>query len=340
MSVVFTGTNQGRFTSNGSAKILQIRSDLDWMWVYNQTQLLDANAGADQGVQFYWQRGMVQGGGIQFTKATTTNALTPADMAANGGFYLVDSSVNIPGPALTSTQISNATPPVVSTTATTSLNNYDVVRLALTPGVAQFAGYDATINNISPGSSFAMPFMPTIASTVTANGKFRRIPFNPLFYPPVRLITNITQAQQAIVTLSVRHNFTIGQKIRFVVPTIDATSFGMTELDGVEATIVDISDPNTLTLNTITVDVDTTGFTAFAFPTNAEALAGFTPAQVIPVGENTAEALNQGQNILADATVNTGFIGIQLQAGANSPAGSADDVIYWVAGKSFSIDNE
>jgi hypothetical protein len=138
------------------------------------------------------------------------------------------------------------------------------------------------------------------------------------------------------VTLSVTHGYTVGQQISFVIPTVTALAFGMTELDGTEATIVAIgqADVNGFT-NTITVDVDTTGFTAFAFPLTTD--PGFTPAQVIPVGENTATALNYGQNILADATVNTGNIGIQLMAGAASPAGSQGDVIYWVAGKSVNV---
>jgi hypothetical protein len=84
--------------------------------------------------------------------------------------------------------------------------------------------------------------------------------------------------------------------------------------------------------------VDTTGFTAFAFPLTTA--PGFTPAQVVPIGENTATALLLGADILGDATRNTAFFGIQLRAGTASPAGVDGDVIYWVAGKSFSVNNE
>ena len=113
----------------------------------------------------------------------------------------------------------------------------------------------------------------------------------------------------------------------------------MTELDGVQATIVAIGQAdNDGVTNTITIDQDTTGFSAFAFPLTTD--PGFTPAQVVPMGENTAEALNAGANILGDSTNNVGYVGIQLQAGAASPAGVASDVIYWVAGKSFAVDNE
>jgi hypothetical protein len=65
----------------------------------------------------------------------------------------------------------------------------------------------------------------------------------------------------------------------------------------------------------------------------------FTPAEVVPVGEDTGTALASNLNILADATVNTGYIGLQLATGANLPAGIANQTVYWVAGKSFLVDN-
>lgn len=337
MSVVFTGTNQGRFTSSGAAQIIQLRSDLDWMWVKNNT--VSYAAGAGTGAEFYWQRGFTQGRGTIYTKTAVTNALQVGQIAANAGFYLVDSSVNLPGPSLALTGITNGNPPVVNTANTASLNNGDIVRIFSTVGALQLAGLDFTIGALNAGVSFTLAFMAQIANANPGAGTFRRIPYNPLYYPRNRYITKISQAAQAIVTLSVTHGYTVGQVVRFIVPTVTAARYGMTELNGLQGTIVAVgqADADGVT-NTITVDIDTTGFTAFSFPVTAD--PGFTPAQTVPMGENTAEALLLNANILGDATVNTGFIGIQLQAGANSPAGVANDVIYWVAGKSFSVDNQ
>lgn len=336
MSVVFTGTNQGRFTSNGQAAIIQLRSGLDYMWVFNET--VAYAGGASTGAQFYWQRGMAQGQGVVYTKTTSTNALAVAQIAANSGFYLVDSSVNIPGPSLALTGITGANPPVVNTSTTSSLNTGDVVRIFSTVGAKQLQGLDFTVGTIVSGTSFTLAYMAAIAAANPGAGTFRRIPYNPLYYPTVRYITKISQAKQAIVTLSVTHGFTVGQVLRFIVPTVTASTYGMTQLDGVQATIVAVgqADADSET-NTITIDVDTTGFTAFAFPLTTA--PGFTPAQVVPMGENTAEALNMNVNILGDATVNQGYIGVQLQAGTSSPAGVSGNVIYWVAGKSFNVNN-
>ncbi len=337
MSVVFSGTNQGRFTANGNVVQLAIPSGLDYMWVVNET--VSFAAGAGTGAEFYWQRGMTQGRGLIYTKTAVTGALAVAQIAANAGFYLIDTTVNLPGPSLALTGITAGNPPVVNTANTTSLNENDVVRIFSTVGAKQLGGLDFTIQNIIPTTSFELAFMAQIASANPGAGTFRRIPYNPYFYPSTRYITKISQATQAIVTLSVTQDYTVGQSIRFIIPTVTALAFGMTELDGVEATIVaiDQADADGVT-NTITVDVDTTGFTAFAFPLTTA--PGFTPAQVVPIGEDTAKALALGTDILGDATLNTAFFGIQLQAGTGSPAGVNGDVIYWVAGKSFSVDNE
>jgi hypothetical protein len=337
MSVVFSGTNQGRFISSGRVETIEMPSGADFMWVRNET--VSYAAGAGTGAEFYWQLGMPQGRGTIYTKTATTNALAVAQIAANSGFYLVDSTINIPGPSLALTGITSGNPPVVNTANTASLNNGDVVRIFSTVGAKQLGGLDFTIDNISAGVSFELAYMAPIASANPGAGTFRRIPFDPYFYPSTRYITKISQATQAIITMSVNDDFTVGQSVRLIIPTVTAAAFGMTELDGVEATIVAVgeADVDGVT-NTITIDVDTSGFTAFAFPLTTA--PGFTPAQVVPIGENTATALMKGANILGDSTRNDGFFGIQLQAGANSPAGVTNDVIYWVAGKSFEVDNQ
>ena len=118
--------------------------------------------------------------------------------------------------------------------------------------------------------------------------------------------------------------------------------------------------------NTITINANTTGFkvattnVGFAggtswFPVFATPLSSFTPAQVVPFGEDTATALAQSPQLssLGDAVQNVGFLGMVLGGGGNGtalttpivgPAGSgttsdegvlsAPDTLYWLAGKS------
>lgn len=320
MSVIFTGTNQGKFTSTGASQTLNIRSGVDWIKVLNYTD----------NTQYFWQVGMAAGVG----KITAANGTT-ASLGAGLGFYPIDTSLNVPGASVVLTAISAAAIPVVSTGNTGGLANGDIVRLYNVTGGVQLNSIDFTIGAINANVSFTLAYMSQI---VAANaGTFRRIPYNPIFYPRNRYIVSISQAVEAVVVLTVTHGYKVGQVVSFVVPSVggSAASYGMTEINGLQGTILAIDT----TTNSITVDIDTTAFTAFAFPTTAQAAAGFTQAQVVPVGMNTAEGLDSGVDILSDATINTGLIGIQLVGGANSPAGAVNDVIYWTSGNSFSINN-
>lgn len=329
MSVIYSGTMQGRFTSDGTTKTLMLRPDVDWIRVYNLTNTYaDATAGAE----FYWQRGMTQGRGTVYSKTVTTGVTTVAQIAANSGFLLVDSSLNVPQAAVAYTAVSNGTPPVVSTGNTAGLvAGQTIVRMVTPSGsdVRELGGLDFTVGTLVSNTSFQLKYMAQVAAG-TFDGTFRVIPYDPIFYPRSRYISAITQAAQAVVTMTVTHGYQVGQVIRFIVPD----AYGMKEINGLQGTILAINT----TTNTITVNIDTTAFTAFVFP--LDAAYPFSPAQVIPVGANTAVAIANNQNVISDSIVNTAYLGIQLMGGASLPGGAANDVVYWVAGKSSNVDNQ
>lgn len=321
---------QGYFTSDGSNKTLELRSSVDWIKVYNYTQAATQQA-TGRGVEFYWQRGMAQDTGLEWKKTNSTDALNLVTLSS-GGFKLIDSSVQTPG-ALNNgstgiSAISNAAIPVATVGSTSGMAAGSIVRIFNTTSAQQLGGFDFTVGyNTFSSTTFSLDYMSQLAVAGTT-GSFRVIPFDPIYYPRRRYITKVTKAASAVVTLSVTHGYKVGQKVRFVVPA----AYGMVELDGLQGTITAI-DTTTTSGNTITVDIDSSGFTTFAWP--ATAAVPFTAAEVVPLGEDTAQALSSGTDILSDATLNTAYIGIVLAAGAQSPAGSSGDVIYWVAGKSF-----
>lgn len=316
---------QGRFTSDGTAKNLSIRSDVDWMCVYNYTQAATQQA-AGRGVKFFWQRGMSAGTGLEYKKTNNTDALNLVTLTS-GGFTLVDSSANPVGVLdATVTAVSNANPPRVTVASTAGLSTGDVVRMINVAGAQQLGGIDFTITVIN-ATTFDLQYMAQIVAGT--NGSFRKIKYSPIYYPRRRFISAITQAASAVVKMTVTHGYTVGQLVRFVVPE----AYGMVEMDGLQGEITAVDTVN----NTITVNIDSSAFTAFSFPLTAA--VPFSQALVVPVGEGT-DASIADPNLLDDATENQAFIGMQLAAGAQSPAGSNGDVIYWVAGKSFAVNNE
>ena len=322
---------QGRIVSTGTRINLNLRSDVDWVKVRNFTEWTAANNG--HGFEYYWQRGMAFNDGFitYHPAADHTAAVDTAVNAGVDGFILFDSSAQIAGPAVVYTDASAGAQPVIATGSTAGLAAGAIVRLTGGVGCEQLGGMDFTIDTIVANTSFRLPYMAQIvhAGAPTARATWRLIPYDPIFYPRRRFISAITRAAQMVVTMTVTHGYQIGQAVRLVVPA----AYGMVEANGLLGTITAVSLVN----NTITLDIDSTLFTAFAFPVSGA--VPFTFAEVVPVGENTGAALVAipPADILTDATLNTAVLGISLGAGVLSPAGSNNDVLYWVAGKSFNV---
>jgi hypothetical protein len=314
---------QGSFTGDGSAHILNIQSDVDAIIVRNLTKTITPVGGT--GVEFFWQRGMAQYSAIQTTSLGVATQIT-----TNGIALINTADPQTPSAQLSGTAISSATPPVVSSANTGTLQNGDLVEIYNAAGALQFSGYQFTVDTVVANTSFRLPFAPTIVAGTTVN--YRIIKFQPMYYPRRLFISAVTQATQAVVTFTVTHNLTVGQRVVFgVIPSV----YGMTQLSGLRATIVAINT----TTNTITVDIDSTAFTAFAFPLTAVAAAAHTEPSMVPYGDGFNPLSNPlgNQSVLDGATRNVAVRGIYLGAGANGPAGIASDVIYWQAWKAEQI---
>lgn len=329
---------QGTFTSTGTSVNIPLIGGITWMNVYNYTAIAAGTASINY--NFYWQLGMPAAGGFAWTASADQTKTYPT--VITNGFTLYNSSLVVPGAlnfgGTAITAISTATPPVVTYGAsTTAIPAGSIVRLYNTTGALQFAGMDFTVGyGTSSTTTFSLDYAPTIVAGT--GGSFRVIPYDPIFYPRRRYITKITAANPMVVTTSVTHGYTVGQEVRLHVPA----AYGMTQADGLSGTITAVNTATTAgTGNTFTLNIDSSAFTAFAFPLSAAYLT--TPAEVVPFGEDNAQAIISNVNALSDATVNTATSGITLLGGtltpaANAgPAGALGDVIYWNAGVSFGV---
>lgn len=352
---------QGTFTQTaGNPSVtVAIPSGADWMRVYNYTQ---AAATSGNGFKYYWQRGMGTTAIAERTEAsnvveagvTSANAFVYLDYNAQQTFGLNNGSTGI-------SAWSNATPAVLTVGSTTGVPAGTIVRLtslATTAGtsIIGYNGMDFTVGiGTLTSTTFSLDYV-NGGVTTTSTGNWRVVGYpvtsqsgqptfitsSGLFYPSSRYITNISAASSAVVTLSVRHNYTVGQEIRLSLPGGSAVWGNYAALDNYENPNSGTT-PNAWTItavnnttNTITIDANTTGFGTFAFPTT---LSSYTPAQAIPFGEDTATALAQNPPLssLGDAVQNVQYLGMTLAGGtgASAPAGQSGDVIYWVAGKSM-----
>lgn len=325
---------QGYFSSDGTDKIIEMRSDVDWVKVVNLTNIAASTQWA--GTEWFWQRGMANDDAVTNFHATASQIISTSTCAVgyNGATYhgitLLNSSDDPVGAINAGiTAVTAAATPLVELASTTGLAAGDIVRMINIVGGQQLGGIDFTIGTITTDTSFELSYMAQIVAGTT--GSLRKISFDPLYYPRKRFVSAVTAAASAVVTLTVTHGYTIGQKVRFSVPA----AYGMTQLDGLQGTITAISTVN----NTVTVDINSAAFTAFAFPLTAA--APFTQALMMPIGEG-AEIV-AGKVPLDDATYNTGYIGFKLGTSATagialgSAGGTTDDAIKWMAGKSFSV---
>ena len=330
-------TVQGRFTSTGVAQMISIPSSFDWIRAINLTQIAAAGAG---GLKFYWQRGMPNGQGIV---TGNSGALTLTQLAAGTGFTLLDTSdpTQQLGASFTITNTTNTGSPVISTGTTTGVVPGSVVRLFNMSTGHAVDGVDFTVSAVTAGVSFTLAgvFGTAPFTNGAATGSYRLVNYNSgpwaPWYPPYRNIIGITTGTTTVISLNVASNYQVGQEVVFSIPL----GYGMTQLDGMTGTITAVTNPVTAAwVSTISVNIDSTGFSAFTY-LNSFSLKN--RAVVAPVGSNTGYILQQNPvgNILNDAVRNNEIVGALLAAGANSPAGVANDVIYWISGSSARVDN-
>lgn len=297
----------GKYTSDGTYKILQLPIDVDHFEIHNYTQY---SSTAIPGVvkRAWWFRNMPDNYylGVKNTDGAATDESV---LGTSGGFKELISTPNNYEAAGTVTAITNASPPVVSQT-THGYSVGDTVLLTATTGMLQVGGYQFTVTATPTADTYQIGYLDAsgFAAAATA-GVARRLATPPMFFPRKRFITAITQAASAVVTLSVTHGYSVGETITFNVPT----AFGMTEINGLTGEITAVDTTN----NTVTVDINSTAFTAFAFPVSATVSS---PAEVIPVGDTL--------NTPTGATDNVGYRAIRI---GETVDGALNDEMKWVA---------
>lgn len=312
----------GTFTSDGAARFISLPSGYDSFELINITDIGSA-AAATPVMRAKSYSSLPAGSAYLNLKTNGAATLAIESMITTAGFTFVsDSGLQTPGAAVVVTGITNANPAVVSSASAAVVG--DIVRIYGTTDMLQVAGMDFSITSTNPGVTQTLGYINAAGFGAAATAGFIRvIPADSRFYPRWRYITGITQAASAVITMSVTHGFTVGQKVRMVVPA----EYGMIQMDGLTGTITAITTGAT---NTITVDIDSTGFTAFAYPTSAVAAAGVSFPLVVPVGEAAEGAY---ANLLDDASRNASQTGIIVGTGVQTTA----KLYQWIARKGLSI---
>lgn len=335
----FTIITGGSFTSTGAGVKIPLPSSADYFKTWNITQmpLAPATAVVISGEWFGPKFGVgatAANDGIRWKKTNSTNAInidTFATATASNGFTYVTSSPVVEAQAANAiTGITAASPAVVSQTNTYSAG--DILYLYNTTGMLQIAGMPFQISTVS-GSGYTLIGLRAVGFAAPATAGFtRRVSKFNAVEPEFLYITEITQATQAVVRTSVdpTDHYVVGMKIHFSIPA----SFGMIQMNQLTGKIVAVSSAN----YTVTVDIDSTAFTAFAFPASTASPTAQLFATYAPAGASTqydpVTLVQTGYDFKMQPFRTGQFTPYMfLSGGAQSPAGATADVINWMAYK-------
>ncbi len=329
----FTILTGGSFTSTGAGVKINLPSSADYMEVLNVTKTAAANPNAVIlskwfGAKFGSGASPV-GAGIRTVK--TTADLTSAYTAPAGFTYVTTSPVVEAQNAAAITGITAASPAVVSQTSH-GHSDGDILQFYNTTGMLQIAGMNFQISTVNANDYTLIGLRAAGFAAAATAGFTRRISKFAAVDPQFLFVTEITQDSQAVVRTSVdpTQYYVVGMKVHFSVPY----SFGMYEMNQLTGKIVSMSAAN----YTMTVDIDTSAFNAFAFPASASSPTAPLFATLSPAGASTQfdplTNVQTGYNFQYQPFRTGQFTPyMYLAGGANSPAGATSDVINWTAYK-------
>lgn len=310
------------FVSTGVSKSIPLTGGANYFKVFNVTQASTTQA-TGRGFMFEWYADNTpDDGAIEWKKTDSTNA-TNITAVTSGGFTYVTAPI-LPSAPVTGTTISQASQAVAA--ATNTFSNGDRVRIYNIVGMRQISTMVFTVSSVS-GSAFTLPGLDSSGFAAGATSfNARKVAPNEPVLPEYLFITNISQAQNAVIKVSTTHDYVAAMKIRLDIPSV----YGMSEANGVECTILSV------TAYTITVDMNSSSFTAFSFPASGASVNQIRFATLAPDGQKAYyDAVNDvqyGYDVNhAPFRSSQVFPSMLLAAGAQSPAGSTGDVIEWQA---------
>lgn len=274
---------------------------------------------------------------LQFLNTAGT-ALLPAAVTTNG-ISLYDGTQSVLyGPILLGTTITQGAigANLVTVPLGHGLQTGDIILMSNNAVMKQIGSLLFTVTVVSP-TTFRIPISTAAFPAPETAFIARKLIVGPLFYPENVKIAAISATNPMVVSTTVAHRLTVGQKVRLRV----SPAYGMVQANDVQGVITAVGSATTFTLGA----VDASSFTTFAYPTTSAAqFAAQTFPQVIPVGAGPSAVTTPPfwfDDKLDDATTNVQFQGfilgsglLQLATAAAPPTGIgivAGDVFSWTA---------
>lgn len=350
MSSIITS---GSFTNVASTPyFLPLEQHVSYFKLVNASKLASYTSARVTNVE--WWDYMANGTAFVDAPTTVTGPLNASavirTLLAQNGITVFNAASPVTGPNIVGASFVPGQPTVFTTTGAHGFLVGDIVRIVNVTSAPQLGGLLMTVTAVGGGGT---TFTTLLDSTNALTSVFTvykvgssYLPPRSLYYPQVRVIAKITQANPMVVTLLVAQNYQVGDVVRFQIPT----AYGMQQLvstqNGLPVQFTISSVNNAVGTQTVTFEnVDSTAFTAFV-----SLLAAQYPQSLpvmIPQGEGNTNnfiitppsPLPYGnQDILGFATQNQGANGLLIDAGDGTAAASTGSIIgstvdtwYWEA---------
>lgn len=282
---------EGYFTSAGTAQVELLPCLPDTVEFWNKTKWATATSNLVRYATSFAE----DTAGTAYAICADGNAATDKNVTlTTGGFSFLTGDTTRLGPRLTITGITAANPAVVTTSAVHNLTSGNSVQIYGPTGMLQVGNVYPSYWSVTVLSTttFSINVDASGFAAAATGGYVKRIHNTDNFYPPLQQITGVTTGTTTVINLSSIQDFAVGQEVAFIIPP----QWGMVELDsnvfqktyGVPQQAYILS----MTAQSITVNLNSTAYTAFAFPTSAQAALGITPAQVVAIGDQNSGSTN------------------------------------------------
>lgn len=281
---------------------------------------------------------------------TVSGVLAPLNNGnlAQNGITIFNAAAQVNGANVAIASFVPGTTTVFTTSTAHGFKVGDIVRIGSLTSAPQLGGVAMAVTAV--GSTTTFTTLLDSSNAVTSVGTVYKVgnvnlPSRSLYFPENRVIAAISQANPMVVTTLIPQNYSVGEKVRFQIPT----AYGMQQINSpqtglpVEFTIRAVN--NALGTQTVTLEANSTSFSAFAWPAVAQYPKSFPV--MIPQGEGNVNNLSGispyplpfgNQNVLGFVRENLGNNGVLVGAGDGTNAattggiiGSTVDVWEWVA---------
>lgn len=322
---------KGSFTATGTSAFVNLPFLPDYVEIWNYSII---KTPANHGVAHAWWDSKLLDGSNNPTMIELFNA-TPVlttDTIQTNGISTFSAGLALQYGAVyqhtgsTDFQISKAAAAVVTTTTAHNLVSGDVVVFSnlaqtSTTGMQQIAGIPFVITVLST-TTFSIPWNTnqsnyTAFNTATSTnnvGSFKQLLYPALYAPNLTYISAITTGATTVLALTMPGNFVVGQEVAFRIPA----AWGTIQLNSLPNVLIPGSPiygfvtavSASLTTPTITVSINSTGFTAFNSNQTFAGFPGEKWPQVVPVGD-----INSGSN-------QSNFLSPQVWSGNSNALGN------------------